>query len=191
LELKNIKSSLESSTFTPRENAEFDYIYKQLNTPFDIFFEIYTNQVIKEGKSKDITLGVERYKTSLLNIVVKFLESGYLNFDEDRLGYFAYQYLIYPKIMTGFATIEKERSRRAYPNFARNLTIEFTKYGLCELNQREEKRQSHFNSSVRTTVRNEWVFTPKMYRFQFWLQYNKYTNENFALEFVEFIEKKD
>jgi len=175
LELQKIQQG-NSSFFSNRENGEFQYIYEKLNKTLEfsgIMYEATFTE--KEGKQIKNMPGkvVARYKIliPLIDLLGSFVKLNN-RYDNWKLN----QYLYAEKKIKNHAAVLPKNDLQRFSFHTPDITQELYAYELLE------RRVEESSTNRQTYV---YFFSPKMYRFLFWADFNHLVDDQFSIEITE------
>lgn len=167
LELQSLKERLDSSPFTLHEEKEFEYIYDALNVCIQAVFE---HQIMVRDDKPLLTKNTYDFEFSLLNAVNNYVGRGSTRFD---FGDFSYAI----KSKMNEQVLAQERNKGGAWNmsvkeFSKDIVLELKTYGLIRRVVVTDNGdiQEYFNE-----------ITDKMYRFRYWLDYNKRLSDDIGM----------
>lgn len=157
LEVNKLKEHNQINVFSANEESEFKHIFKKLNRNLEVSFNLFqaNEKSINEMVGKDII------EINLLQTIFFCLEQGYYEF---KIRYFEHEVRRFLG-KAGFpeSDADKKRTYSSPEPFEDNIEHELLVFGLTKIGSRE--------SLGRQEKTNE--FTDKIYRFKYWLEYNK------------------
>lgn len=178
LELQKLQQG-NSSVFSNRESGEFQYIYEKLNRNIDFTGTMYEATFTgKEGKQVKNIPGKSIAKYTISIPVIALLRSFVKennHYDHWSIDRYLYQ--------TGRMTQYDAVPKNDLQNFSFNtpdLTQELYAYEFLE--RHVEERSNH--------KRYVYFFSPKMYRFLFWADFNHLVDEDLPIDITN-IENKN
>lgn len=158
LELKTLQERYDSSVFTPKEEREFEYIFKGLDTQISIPFGLYEKEDDDES-----CVGVVILSVSFLYVLLGIIVAGHSHFDINEIKFMLLKDEVknesvpgHPEIRAGFGETDEDY-------VACDRSTELHTYGLIER-----------TSTTREIWQAQFEFTNKMYRFKYWLDFRNF-----------------
>ena len=175
LKYKELQDSLEPSIFTPEENKEFEHLFEKLKTTIKLQF---SEEVSGATYKPDWELNKRIYEVSPISLLIEFINDGYDTFQTETLKNYINRNMRenhpdYPKYQEGSV-------RLTNLFFKSKISTELKTLGLLDgkdLYSSEDGSHLGFN----------FYFSPKMYRFKYWLEYKNFI-ELLSFNLVEVIE---
>ena len=174
IELRKQKDLFEHTPFSSSEETDFQHIYKMMNNPIEIIFDLW-EEVDESGflHNKGL-IGKDTYGISYFESIIHYLNKGYSYFDIHNYAF-------------DIKTLLKEND---FPNKHSNLT---PRYGNMDISNKIiiDLRSYGFTETVvidgslrRRETKD--MFTQKHYRFNYWAGYNDLINDNLNIKHILF-----
>lgn len=152
--------------FTPSEEREFNHIRQKLDRNINLHFELFQQ---KEGEKSGTKIAEVVYEVNLLSSIIDFIGKGEHQFNISHIEYRLYKRFNESHPLTDTPEITMPRNLESIKE---NLILELQTYGLDRV----------ISADMHRPWRSTCEFTEKMYRFRYWLDYNRYVPEiNFEL----------
>ena len=174
IELRKLQEQSGDSVFTQSEDKDFRYIYSKLNITVDVLVSVH---VETEGLAVGALIVNDVFRASILFLIKVLLEDHYEHFSRDAISRLL-QKIIRP---LGPITRTHNKARFMLPSFDSSFVLELRQYGLTKPLQ-EVNTNPVFGRT--TTIKD--IFTDKLYRFFYWLDYG-----NHLIGEIEYIEFND
>lgn len=159
LENKKLKEQYEASVFSPREEQEFRYLYRQLNRKTELTFSLEARDNSEENAS---LVRTDLCRPTILHILLATIEAGGIYLDTDYFGFYLSRQMGETVTVDGIEFKRNDFTAIVDSNTAVKLQMEVHTYGLTTIVQRKafERWESVYQIS------------DKMYRLKFWIEYN-------------------
>lgn len=177
LETKRLKEQYESSVFLPREEQEFQYLFKKLDRTIEVTFGL---NLKKDGAKADVKLGKEEYRVSLLRLLLGIIHDGIVYYETHYLVSHLLRSLGQSVNVPNHQGVTRGYGGGIDKDLAQELRIELHTYGLISRTriQRFDRWEVAFE------------IAEKMYRLKYWLDYNSLA-PNDALECVTSLKSEE
>lgn len=167
LELHSIKDRLESSPFAPQEEIEFKYIYEAINV---LLGAVFCVQIREKGERLSVENKYYDFEFPLLNAL-----NHYVGLGVDRFEFSKFAAIIRRKVHEMVVTQEPPEGsvwNTKLNSFDSDLILDLKTYGLI-------KKVTVTDNGEIQDYYNE--ITDKMYRFRYWLDYNKNLSDQISI----------
>lgn len=175
------KANQETSVFTIQEESEFNYIYEKLKPIRYASIEIFKKETTNEGRTKNNKIGRCIFKYLLIKVIWLNINKKNNSFSDFLYPYWKEMQEIIPSKLPFF-----DSDHSVGFNFEPNddLVPLLRMSGLLEEVVDNSSRQLIPGYTY-------YVYSDKMFRFFYWMDYNKKISDETAIEFVEFIKDQE
>jgi len=175
--VEKLKKESSSHVFANSEEIEFNYIWNEMDK-YDIFEVQEMIEITKEGSKPQIkNIGVKNMKVKRNNLVAIFIGEG-------RIGLNLFDMKLFLEDMVNKDTNRQESSPKTkyevimWPNIDDQLLM----FGFIErIHHKTKHTTDPFKAFVYLGPSYQQVWTPKSYRFRYWLAYNKMLSDKLDL----------
>jgi pyrimidine deaminase RibD-like protein len=171
-----------SSVFSNQESGEFQYIYEKLNRNFEFLGTMYEATFTeKEGKQiKNIPGRVFAKYTITIPLIALLRSFVKVNDQYDRWG--MDRYLYQTRHIKQHDAVLPENEFQAFSFNTPDLTQELYAYELLE---------RHIEERSPNNKKYVYFFSPKMYRFLFWADFNHLVGEDVPIDIIKIEDSKN
>lgn len=175
LELSRIKEERVASVFTKSEDIEFEYIRKQLDIPIEVKFDVFDETLEPNGSKSSLKSGKCICQADFLGFLIysKRVDQYYV---PTGSSIFETGEFVKSKISETRPQISFVDARSSKPNWYELLS----RYGLIDY--------VPDNSNGRVWRSSSHIYTEKMGRFMFWLEFNDLIPDEPNVEVTNFEE---
>lgn len=168
--IKNVEA--EYLSFTPLEVSDFKYIYDSFNKDIEITF-VLLERMIKASESERETKLIEKsiYNFSYIDSIIYYISKGNTTL---TINNFLYEISEFLSGMGIPEQPENKTNKERYFSDASintNILVEFRKFGIIR------------NIDPSKLIDQD-EFTEKMYRFHYWLDYNKLISNSVRFKYI-------
>jgi hypothetical protein len=164
LKLRQLQEKTGDSIFTESENIDFRYIYSKLSRKINVIVRVHEES---ENKGPTPLIGQDVFETPILFLLKLLLEDHFDNLNQQKLATKLREMII------AFRSGQpKNKARFMNPFIDMSFAVELRQYGITKF-IREEERHNTFG----LIVNNRDLFTEKLYRFFYWLDYGSHPIE--------------
>jgi hypothetical protein len=172
LELQEVRQEKSGNVFSASEDADFNYIWNILNRESELVIEEKREIKSKEDNAKEsVTLGYHKFSLNMLSLVanlISFCQTYHSNSIRYELE----------KQCGDILSIKQEKIFLDAISFE-DPCNELKTYGLVH-GYPEKPNKDSFDSLL--SDNKKFSFTKKMYRFRYWLAFNKKFPENVSIK---------
>ncbi len=161
LENKHLKEQYESSVFSPSEEQEFQYFYKQLNKKILVTFGLFKKA---DGDNTRTKIAEEKCQISILKVLLAIIHDGGIYFVRHYVGFHLANALGETVTVQGDEIIRDRIGEPIDPGVIAEIQTELNTYGLTKLTKVER-----FNR-----WQPAYEIADKLYRFKYWMEYNNF-----------------
>jgi len=161
LKLKEIQEKEAKNLFSEQENIDFEYIHNTLNEN-----DIVINQITKNGKTENKQEAI--YSVTKLSLLIFTLDNYPFQFHESYL-----HNVLYKAFKSYFAKSEVLSEKLNIHFQAPEFISELLMFGLIQWEQYIDSSSRHNTPLTRIESKKRLIFSPKIFRFKYWLAVNK------------------
>jgi len=172
LELSRQREKNVARVFSLSEDADFRNIFNQLNRDLVVSFDVWEG---KDAGGVGKVIGKDSFKMNLCELITGYVRRGYYDFSHSRF----LRYVGEIVKSRDYPHLSSEEAIRRYGNGKVNVDyfVRLKTYGMIR------SLQSNDALSRPTHVEE---FTDRLYRFLYWIEFNKYLQEEIIFDYLGF-----
>jgi hypothetical protein len=168
LRLKELNERFVDSVFTAQEEREFQYLLRMLERPIEV--KLHIVDTINPAPYQRFFRDADVFRLPLIGAAVNYVNEGAQNFFQDRFSSTVKQIIE----KSGHVKVSQEGVSIANVRITNDVLLEFLTYGLVDkLPIVESGEFQNFS----------YPFTPKMFRFRYWLSFKNISLEEIPVEY--------